>query len=390
MMGPDRRHQAAVENAMPDEEFRALVRAWIRDNYPLALRNPAKRLRFAEAKPWYLKLSERGWLAPGWPVEYGGLGLSIVKQLILIEEQEAYGAARLNDMGVVMIGPLLIRFGTPKQRAFFLPKILSGEHVWCQGYSEPNAGSDLASLSTQAVRDGDSWVINGQKIWTTRGADANWMFGLFRTRKAEKKQDGISFILVPMDSPGLQVRPILDISGDNELCQTFFDNVRVPYSNLVGEVDKGWSVANALLGLERISLGLPKHSTYALSRLAALMKHTGADRDPVAVDRYVQLRMDLDDHIALYESFVRRLKQTGEIGPDVSILKVHQTELYQRITDAMLSVAGEDAGRLEPLPGEAELFPAGQFLQARPTTIFGGSSEIQRNILATRVLGLPR
>jgi alkylation response protein AidB-like acyl-CoA dehydrogenase len=279
-----REDQAAAGGSLSDEEFRSVARRWICDNYPLAVRNPPKRLRFAEAKPWYLKLSERGWLAPSWPVEHGGLGLSIVKQLILIEELERFGAARLNDMGVVMIGPLLIRFGTVAQRAHFLPKILSGEYIWCQGYSEPNAGSDLASLRTEAIRDGDEWIINGQKIWTTRGADANWMFGLFRTSKVGKKQEGISFLLVPMNSAGLSVKPILDISGDDELCETFFDNVRVPASNLVGQVDKGWTIANALLGLERIFLGLPKHSSYALAQLRKLMQFTGSAAHPATVD----------------------------------------------------------------------------------------------------------
>jgi len=382
--------QAAADAALSDEEFRLAARRWIEENYPLDVRNPPKRLRFAAARPWYDALSRRGWLAPGWPVEHGGLGLSIVKQLILIEEQERFGAARLNDMGVVMIGPLLIRFGTDAQKAYYLPRILSGEHAWCQGYSEPNAGSDLASLRCEAVRDGDDWVINGQKIWTTRGADANMMFGLFRTGKTGRKQEGISILLLPMDSPGLTISPILDISGDDELCESFFDNVRVPGDGLVGEVDKGWAIANALLGLERIFLGLPKHSAYALSRLEALMALTGADRDPVAVDRFVQLRFDLEDHIALYERFVDELRETGSLAPDISILKVHQTELYQRITDMLLSVAGEDAGLAEPIPDSDGLFPAGQFLLARPTTIFGGTSEIQRNILATRVLGLPR
>jgi alkylation response protein AidB-like acyl-CoA dehydrogenase len=387
-MNTMREDQAAADASLSDEEFRSVARRWIGDNYPLTIRNPPKRLRFAAAKPWYLKLSERGWLAPGWPVECGGLGLSIVKQLILIEELEQFGAARLNDMGVVMIGPLLIRFGTDAQRAHFLPKILSGDYVWCQGYSEPNAGSDLASLRTEAMRHGDEWIINGQKLWTTRGADANWMFGLFRTSKTGKKQEGISFLLVPMTSKGLSVKPILDISGDDELCETFFDNVRVPVSNLVGEVDEGWSIANALLGLERIFLGLPKHSSYALGQLRKLIQLTGGSSNNAIVDRFIQLKLDLEDHIALYEGFVDRLKESGDFGPDVSILKIHQTELYQRITDMLLSVAGEDAALLAPVADG--VFPAGQFLVARPTTIYGGTSEIQRNILATRVLGLPR
>lgn len=384
-----RETRAAADAAMPDDEFRLLVRAWIAENYMLE-RNPRNRPRFAYAKPWYVKLAERGWLAPGWPVEHGGSGLSIIKEVILVEEQERFGCARLNDMGVVMIGPLLIRFGTDEQRRRFLPHILSGEHAWCQGYSEPGAGSDLASLRTEAVRDGDEWVVNGQKSWTTRGNDANWMFALLRTEKSGKKQEGISFFLLPMDSPGITVEPIRDLSGGTELCQTFFDNVRVPHANLVGAANQGWPIANALLGLERIYVGLPKHSAHALARFHDLLTLTGAWADPAAVDHYVRLQFDLDDHVALYERAIERINATGKFPPDISLLKISQTELYQRITEAMLAYGGELSGALDPLVEADNLFPAGQFLLARPTTIYGGTSEVQRNILATRVLGLPR
>jgi alkylation response protein AidB-like acyl-CoA dehydrogenase len=380
---------AQADAALPDDGFRIVVRRWIAEHYPLAIRNAVQRIPFETARPWYEKLQERGWLAPGWPIEFGGQGLSIAKRLILIEEQERFGTVRINDMGITMIGPLLIRFGTEAQRGFFLPRILSGEHVWCQGYSEPNAGSDLASLRTEARRDGEEWVINGEKLWTTRGTDSNWMFGLFRTSREKRKQDGISFILVSMDSPGLTVRPIRDISGDEELCQTRFDNVRVPAGNLVGEVGNGWTMANALLGFERINLGSPKLSEYALNHLGKLMAHYGRGSDAAVVDRYVQLQMDLEDHTALYQEFVEQLKQTGDLGPDVSILKLHQTELYQRITDMMLPLSGMNAGRVGAAPG-TEIAVAEQFLVARPSTIYGGASEIQRNILATRVLDLPR
>ena len=388
MTGSNAQHHD--DRSLSDEEFRKVVRTWIAENYPLSVRNPPHRLPFAEVKPWYMALSRRGWLAPGWPVEYGGAGLPITKQLILAEEQEAYGAARVNDMGVVMLGPVLLRFGTQEQRDFFLPKVLSGEHTWCQGYSEPGSGSDLASLRTEAVRDGDEWVINGQKIWTTRGADANWMFGLFRTSKEGKKQEGISFILVPMDSEGLSVRPIPDISGGKELCETFFDNVRVPVSNLVGELNKGWTVANALLGFERIFIGLPKQSSYALHQLEMQMRRKGLFDEPVYLEQYTRLRCDLEDHIALYEGFIDRFERAGSVGPEVSILKIHQSELFQRITDMLLAVSGEEAALLEPMKDNQDIFPSGQFLIARPATIYGGSSEIQRNIVAARVLGMPR
>ncbi|HME27982.1 MAG TPA: acyl-CoA dehydrogenase family protein, partial [Acetobacteraceae bacterium] len=220
-------------NDLSDEEFRMHVRQWIEANYPPEIRDPPKRLHHGDTKVWYQKLSRKGWLCPGWPQEFGGMGLSPGKQLIMLEEKERHGCAPVNGMGVTMLGPLLIRHGTKEQQDYYLPKILTGEHIWCQGYSEPNAGSDLASLRTEAVLDGDDWVVNGQKIWTSLAMDANWIFLLVRTDKRAKKQDGISFLLVPMDSPGITVRPITNIDMGDEFCETFFDNVRVPKGNLV-------------------------------------------------------------------------------------------------------------------------------------------------------------
>jgi alkylation response protein AidB-like acyl-CoA dehydrogenase len=374
---------------LDDAQFRLHVRQWIAENYPPALRNPAKRLHWRDNKVWYFKLAEQGWLAPGWPREWGGMGLSAARQIIMTEELERHGCARTNDHGIVMVGPLLIRYGTEAQKRFFLPKILVGEHIWCQGYSEPNAGSDLASLRTEAVLDGDSWVINGQKTWTTLAEDANWIFLLARTDRAAKKQEGISFLLVPLDTPGVTVRPIINLEMHDEFCETFFDNVRVPVGNLVGEVNKGWTMAKALLGFERIFIGSPKQSSYALSRLRAVADRMGVGDDPVYQDRYQRLRLDLADHRALYEHYVEKLRRGEMLGADVSMLKLWQTELFQRISDTMLEVAGENAGLLEPLEGNRELHPAGVFIQARPTTIYGGSNEIQRNIIAKAVLGLP-
>jgi hypothetical protein len=376
-------------NALDDEAFRHVVRRWVAENYPPEIRNPPKRLHWRENKVWYLKLAEKGWLAPGWPREYGGMGLSAGKQLIMIEEFERFGCARTNDHGVVMVGPLLIRYGSEAQKRSFLPKILSGEHIWCQGYSEPNAGSDLAALRTEAVLDGDHWVINGQKTWTTLATDANWIFLLARTDKAAKKQEGISFFLVPMDAPGVTVRPIINLELHDEFCETFFDNVRVPKENLVGEVNKGWTMAKALLGFERIFLGSPRQSAYALIRLKRLAEHVGCADDPLFRDRYTRLRLDLADHRALYETHVAKLRRGEALGADVSMLKVHQSELFQRITDAMMEIAGEEGGLLEPIEGNRDLHPAGLFIQARPTSIYGGTNEIQRNILAKNVLDLP-
>jgi len=334
-------------------------------------------------------LARKGWLAPGWPREHGGLGLSASKQIIVIEEYERHGCARSNDMGIVMIGPLLIRYGTPEQRARFLPRILAGEHIWCQGYSEPNAGSDLASLRTEAVLEGDHYRVNGQKIWTTLGNDANWMFCLVRTDRQAKKQEGISFLLVDMTSPGITVRPIVNLDMHDEFCEVFLDNVRVPRENLVGEPNRGWTMAKALLGFERIFLGSPKQSSYALARLRTLAERMGAWDEPDFQDRYTRLRLDLADLRALYERFVDQLRRGQDLGPDVSMLKLWQSELFQRITEAMLEIAGENGGLLGPMEGNRDLNVAGLFINARPTTIYGGSSEIQRTILARNVLGLP-
>jgi alkylation response protein AidB-like acyl-CoA dehydrogenase len=376
-------------NALPDEPFRLLVRSWIEANHPEHLRYALKRPRLAQNRVWYEALSRKGWIAPAWPREHGGMGLASGKLLILFEEFERHGCARLNDMGPNMLGPLLIRFGSEAQKQQFLPPILSGEHIWCQGYSEPNAGSDLASLRTEAVLDGDHWVVNGQKTWVTLAQDANWMFLLARTDKTVKKQEGISFLLVPMDLPGITVRPLLTLDMHEEFCEVFLDNVRVPRENLVGGLNQGWTMAKALLGFERILIGSPRQSAMALGKLRALARQLGLEDDASFRSRYARLSMDLADHSALYEAYADRLRRGEILGPDVSMLKIFQCELYQRITDALLEVAGEPAGLVEPIAGDRRLNVASTFLQARPATIYGGSSEIQRGILAKNVLELP-
>ncbi len=310
-------------NLLDDDSFRLVVRRWVEANYPPEIRNPPKRLHWAENKPWYMKLAAKGWLCPAWPREYGGMGLSGAKQIILIEEFERHGCARTNDHGIVMVGPLLIAHGTDAQKDFFLPKILNGEHIWCQGYSEPNAGSDLAALRTEAVEDGDFYVVNGQKIWTTLAMDANWIFCLVRTDKTAKKQEGISFLLIPMDTPGITIRPIRNLDMHDEFCETFFDDVRVPKGNIVGQVNKGWTMAKNLLGFERIGIGSPRQSGNALSRLKLLAERMGVWDDATFQDRYGRLRMDLADHKVLYETFAEKVRRGEPLGPDVSMLKIY-------------------------------------------------------------------
>ena len=376
-------------NAMDDEHFRAEVRSWIEANYPPELRFPIERLHRRDTRIWYDRLAGKGWLAPGWPRDKGGMGLDTAKRIVFIDELERHGCSRFSDQGVLMLGPLLMAYGTPEQQQFFLPRILTGEHIWAQGYSEPNAGSDLASLSTEAVLDGDAWVINGQKTWTTLGNDANWIYVLARTDNEARKQQGISFLLVPMDSPGITVRPILTLGMTDEFCEIFFDDVRVPRDALVGQLNQGWTMAKALLGFERIFVGSPAQSAYALSRLQTMARYLGLFDDSEFRSRHDKLEIDLADHVSLYTSFVDQMKRGESIGAEVSMLKINQTELYKRIAQTMVDYADGYAGS-EGLVAELGGVQASTiWLQSLQTTIYGGTSEIQRDILAKQVLGLP-
>lgn len=376
-------------NALSDDEFRMLVRRFLTENYPPDIRHPAKRLHWKDAKSWYMILSESGWLAAAWPREHGGMGLEPSKQLIYVEEFERFGAARTPDHGIMFLGPLLIRYGSEKQKEYFLPRILSGEHVWCQGYSEPNAGSDLASIRTEAVLDDDEWVVNGQKIWTTLARDADWIFCLVRTDKAAKNQEGISFLLIPMDTPGVSTRPIINLELDDEFSEVFFDDVRVARENIVGEVNQGWTMAKNLLGFERIFLGSPRQAANALSKLRGLGDHYGLLDDPAFIDRYAGFRMELEDHHCLFEKIASKLRRGETLGAEVSFLKLNQTSLYQRITEYGLEVMAGDGAWLDPLDGNRNLAMTSQFMNARAATIYGGTSQVQKNILAKAVLDLP-
>ena len=376
-------------NALDDEGFRQTIRAWIEGAYPEHLRHPRHRLHWPQAKEWWLILYEKGWIAPAWPRDRGGMGLSAAKQIIYIEEMERWGVARMPDHGLTMVGPTIMRHGSEAQKDRFLPSTLSGAFIWAQGYSEPNAGSDLASLQCAAVRDGDDYVVTGSKTWTTLAMDATWIYMLVRTSKDGKKQEGISFLLADLSTPGITIRPIRNLAGHDEFAEVFFDDVRVPVANRVGAENQGWTIAKAQLGFERIFIGSPKLPTYLLGRLRTVARGLGQLDEPVFRERYTRLALDVADLTALYEGFVDLVRQGRDLGPEVSMLKVLATETGQRVTELMLETAAEHGIVWEPQSFEGELIdPATLFLNARPTTIYGGSNEIQRGILAKRVLGL--
>ena len=382
-------------NALPDAKFRRIVRAEFQTHYPQALRYPPRRLRWSEQKDWYIRMARKGWIAPNWPPEYGGMGLSPAKGLIFHEEAERWGIARFQDHGILMLGPVLIKWGTEEQRRKYLPGVLDCSAIWCQGYSEPGSGSDLASLKTRAERaksegGGDEFVINGSKIWTTLAHDATHMFCLVRTDPKVKPQEGISFVLIDLDQPGIRIRPIVDIAGHAEFCEVFLDDVRTPVSNLVGELNKGWTVAKSLLGFERIHIGSPKMPEYGMEVLEQVAGARGLLDDAVFRDKFLALQMDvvhLNDSYAHYAGIVAR----GEtLGADVSMLKIWATETFQRICDLIVETAGPYAAiNGDVAIGNASLNVLSPFYKARPVTIYGGSNEIQRNILAKAVLDLP-
>lgn len=377
-------------NDLSDDAFRAEVRQYFEANYPTGLRDRPRRLRWHEIGEWTRKLAAKGWVAPNWPREYGGMGLTPAKLVIFMEEQERWGIGRAPDMGVVNVGPLLIKYGTDAQKAMFLPKILSYEHIWCQGYSEPNAGSDLANVQTEAVLDGDEFVVTGQKIWTTLAQDATHMFALVRTDKEAKRHAGISFLLIDLRAPGVTVRPIRNLAGHEDFCEVFLDHVRTPRDYLVGELNEGWRLATALLGFERIFTGSPKRCQYVLGRLELYARKQGLFADQGFVDRYAQMSVDVADLAATYKRFVEIVKRGEALPPNVSVLKIWATETLQRIADLFLEVTGEYG----TLPGDQDVRGEAidllsPFFTARWVTIGAGSSEIQRNVIAKNVLALP-
>ncbi|MDX2237203.1 MAG: acyl-CoA dehydrogenase family protein [Hyphomonadaceae bacterium] len=391
-----------------DAAFRADVRAFLDEKLTPDMREEAARSAgvWAEGplvRRWHKILYEKGWIAPMWPKEYGGCGWSVVQKYIWDSELAAANAPSLPAMGLQMCGPVIMRYGTPAQKEFFLPRMLSGEHYWCQGYSEPGAGSDLAALQTKATREGDVYVLDGSKIWTTHAHYANWIFVLARTRSDGKPQQGISFFLVDMATPGLSVRPILSISGDHEVNQVFFDGVRVPADNLVGAENDGWTVAKYLLEFERGSSFAPRLEAMLrkVRRLAADEAQDGArlidDRD--FVTRLSALEVQAAAVAATERRLISTLSTGGNPGPSASsMLKLSGTETMQAATELALEAVGAYAapdftaarlGRVNWAPGPAHAIPVtARYLNNRASTIYGGSSEVQRNILAKVALGL--
>jgi alkylation response protein AidB-like acyl-CoA dehydrogenase len=385
----------------PDEEaFRAEVRAFVSSALPEDIRANVQEGEHVPAEHmvrWQKILHAKGWGAPGWPREFGGTGWDLVRQHIFNEETALAGAPRQLPFGLTMLGPVLMKFGTPAQRQRFLPRIPSAEDWWCQGYSEPGAGSDLAGLSTRAERKGDRYIVNGQKTWTTLAQHADWIFCLVRTDPAAKKQEGISFLLIDMKSKGVTVRPIYLLDGAHEVNEVWFDNVEVPIELRVGEENQGWTIAKYLLEHERTNIagiGLAKRELARARRLARERTRNGrplAD-DPLFAARLAEVEIDL---MALEITNLRVLAQAqsrGSPGPMTSMLKIKGSEIYQRISELIMEAQGTSALaslRDASAHGGWRLAPEAAFyLNLRKTSIYGGSNEIQRGIIAKHILEL--
>jgi alkylation response protein AidB-like acyl-CoA dehydrogenase len=385
-------------NYSPDEAaFRDEVRAWIGANLPDEMRD--KVLNYRELSKddllrWHKTLAKKGWIAPHWPKEWGGTDWTVVQRYIFEEECGAAGCPPIVPFGVRMCAPVLLRFGTDAQKQRFLPRMYHGEDFWVQGYSEPGAGSDLASLKTRAVREGDHYVVTGQKIWTTLGQYGDWIFCLVRTdAKTEKRQDGISFLLVDMKTPGITVRPIVLLDQSREVNEVFFDDVRVPAENLVHEENKGWTVAKFLLGYERMGTGNIAVCKRELARVKELAAGAGLSDDPRFGDRLTRVEVELMALEITNLRFLDQLRGGRPPGAEVSLLKIKGTEIQQTLTELMMQTAGPLAPIFRPVTPDAPfdaftaaLFP--RYCNVRKATIYAGSNEIQRNIIAKATLGL--
>jgi alkylation response protein AidB-like acyl-CoA dehydrogenase len=392
----------------PEEEaFRTEVRAFLRDNLPARLSEKVragKRLTKADTEEWHAILNARGWLANHWPVEHGGPGWTVAQRAIFDEETALAHAPRVVPFGVSMLGPVLIKYGSEAQKAYWLPRILDGSDWWCQGYSEPGAGSDLASVKCAAVRDGDHYIVNGQKTWTTLGQHADMIFCLVRTSTEGKKQEGISFLLIDMKSPGVEVRPIILLDGEHEVNEVFFTDVKVPVANLVGEENKGWTYAKYLLTYERTNIagvGASMAAFLELKHMAATQRKNGRPlaQDPLFAARMARLEIDLEN---MKTTNLRVLAAAGKGSAPVaesSMLKIRGTEIRQEITSLMrralgpyaqayVSEALDEGYNGEPVGPEYAAPIAADYFNNRKLTIFGGSNEVQREIITKAILEL--
>ena len=395
-----------MEFSPEDLAFQKEVRDFIAENYPAELRgkqDEGDELTKEDFLSWHRILYKKGWVAPAWPVEYGGTGWTPTQRFIFFEETARADCIRLMPFGLAMVGPVIYTFGTPEQKARFLPRILSGEDWWCQGYSEPGSGSDLASLRTVAVRDGDEYVVNGQKTWTTMAQYADWGFFLVRTDKDAKQQEGISFLLIDMKSPGITVRPIITLGGEHEVNEVFLEDVRVPVDQRVYEENKGWTCAKFLLAHERTGIAGVASSKRGVERVKAIAR-TELDGDrpllanPFFKRKLAELEIDLT---ALEFTELRGLAgpNAGKgPGPESSLLKIKGSEIQQRLTELTLEAVGHygapyfrgfgEGDNEHPIGPDYAHRAAPTYFNMRKTTIYGGSNEIQRNIIAKMVLGL--
>ena len=388
---------------MSAEAFRAEARDWLEDNCPPTMRRAGgytaggRKARYPnpETKLWLDRMAERGWTAPHWPKEYGGGGLSKEEHQILADEMGRINAAApLSGHGLTMIGPAILEFGTQEQCREHLPRIARGEIRWCQGYSEPGAGSDLASLQCRAEEDGDDYLVNGSKIWTSGADQADWIFALVRT-DFTVKHEGISFLVLDMETPGVSVSPIELISGSSEFCQTFFDDVRVPKRNLIGKPGEGWTVGKRLLQYERSSIGGRGNARQKVKTIdETAREYTGVENGKIADHdlrtRVTSLRIDE----AAYQFTIRRSMEesTSSKAPSFlsSFFKLYGTEQNMRRQDLAMDIMGLQALGWSGAPyTPAELGTTRGWLRSKANSIEGGSSEVQRNIIAKRVLGLP-
>ncbi|MGB3457074.1 MAG: acyl-CoA dehydrogenase family protein [Litorimonas sp.] len=386
------------------EEFRADARAWLEENCPEEMRTPVEgdqdvcwggrnfEFQSDAQKVWLERMAAKGWTVPTWPTEYGGAGMSRAEEKVLLSEMRRINArSPLTSFGIWMLGPALLKFGNDAQKAEHLPKIARGEIRWCQGYSEPNAGSDLASLATKAEDKGDHWIVNGQKVWTSYADKADWIFCLVRTDNTKGKHYGISFVLFDMETPGVEARPIKLISGRSPFCETFFEDVKVPKENLVGEENKGWTIAKYLLTHEREGIGAGNDSMRPLHEVAAMsLGLDDADRlsDPMLRTKIAET--EIDDW-AFGLTMARKLaeaKAGQSLGADSSMLKYYGTELNKRKFELMMDSAGHDG-----LEWESERSKDGKlarsWLRTKANSIEGGTSEIQLNIISKHILELP-
>jgi len=386
-------------NLTPEQQqFRDELRAWLAANVPPpfagSTNEEEKGEHFEYLRRWQRKVYDAGWAGISWPKEYGGRGAALIEQAILTEEWARADAPPLiNGLGLSLIGPTIITVGTPEQKQRYLPKILSCEEIWCQGFSEPNAGSDVASLATKATRDGEDFIVNGQKIWTSLAHMADWCLLLVRTDPNVPKHKGITALLVDMHSPGVEVRPLKQMNGDASFNEVFFDNVRVPVANVLGEVNKGWSTAITTLMNERAHLGTGiyvsfKRNLDQLIAHARQMKRNGRPtaEDPVIRQKLAQAFMELEIFRLTNTRALSKMQNQRVPGPEGSILKIQWSEYNQRFQQTAMETLGP-AAQLHGFDNGKWIY---DYLRTRANTIEAGTSEIQRNIVAERVLGLPK